>query len=63
MSKGKSGLFQKTIGQLASLAEDVLVVITPQGDKMFDFDRLPGTKGRNVPKRLTDKQMEYVTKR
>ena len=62
MSKGGSGLFQRTIGQLASLAEDVLVVITPQGDRMIDFDSLPGTKGIRVPKRLSDKQMEYLTK-
>ncbi len=61
MSKGSSGLFQKTIGQLVSLGEDVIVVINPQGDRLLDFDRLPGTKGITVPKRLSDKQMEYLT--
>ncbi len=29
---------------------------------MINFDNLPGTKGIRVPKRLSDKQMEYLTK-
>lgn len=61
MSKGNSGLFKGTIGFHAALGEDVYERIMPNGDKNIDFDRLPGKAGYQIKKRLTDKQMEFLT--
>ena len=61
MSKGYSGHFAGTTGYLAELAEDVVEIIMPNGDKKIDFTDLPGRKGIEVQKRLTDKQMEMLT--
>lgn len=61
MSKGNSGLFKGTKGFLRALAEDVFDRIMPNGDKNIDFSRLPGSSGIQVKKRLTDKQMIFLT--
>ena len=61
MSKGNSGLFQKTIGALKELAEQVLTRYMPNGDKNTDFDKLPGSKGIQVSKRLSDREMIFLT--
>ncbi len=61
MSKGNSGLFINTKGFLAALGEDVFDRIMPNGDKNIDFNKLPGLKGIQVKKRLTDKQMMFLT--
>lgn len=61
MSKGNSGLFHKTIGMLKELAEQVLTRYMPNGDKNTDFDKLPGSKGIQVPKRLSDREMIFLT--
>ena len=62
MSKGNSGLFRKTIGKLKELAEQVLTRYMPNGDKNTDFEKLPGSKGIQVPKRLSDREMVFLTK-
>ncbi|MCR5478245.1 MAG: hypothetical protein K6F27_00105 [Ruminococcus sp.] len=61
MSKGFSGLFTGTIGQIIMLGEDYYERIMPNGEKNIDFSKLPGRKGIEVPKRLTDRQMEFLT--
>ena len=61
MSKSYSGLFSGTIGQTYALGEDVVEVITSSGEKTIEFTNLPGLKGIEVPKRLTDAQMEHLT--
>lgn len=61
MSKGLSGLFKGTIGFLHALAEDVFDRFMPNGEKNIDFSRLPGATGIQVKKRLTDKQMTFLT--
>ncbi len=61
MSKGISGLFYGTKGLLAALGEDVFEGIMPNGEKRIDFRNLPGSKGVQVKKRLTDQQMMYLT--
>ena len=61
MSKGNSGLFKGTAGFRAALGEDVYERIMPNGDTNIDFDRLPGKAGYQINKRLTDKQMEFLT--
>lgn len=61
MSKGYSGIFQGTKGLLIALGEDAFDRIMPNGDINIDFSRLPGTVGIRVEKRLTDKQMEFLT--
>lgn len=62
MSKGNSGLFKNTIGALKELAEQVIIRYMRNGDKNTDFDILPGSKGIHVPKRLTDREMIFLTK-
>ena len=61
MSKGNSGLFKKTIGVLKELAEQVIIRYMRNGDKNTDFDKLPGSKGIQVPKRLSDREMIFLT--
>ena len=61
MSKGNSGLFKKTIGVLKELAEQVITRYMRNGDKNTDFDTLPGSKGIQVPKRLSDREMIFLT--
>lgn len=61
MSKGISGLFKGTKGFFQALREDVFDRIMPNGDKNIDFSRLPGSDGIRVKKRLTDKQMTFLT--
>lgn len=61
MSKGNSGLFKKTIGVLKELAEQVITRYMRNGDKNTDFDKLPGSKGIQVPKRLSDREMIFLT--
>ncbi|MBQ4225466.1 MAG: hypothetical protein II664_04025, partial [Oscillospiraceae bacterium] len=61
MSKGYSGLFSGTFGQIKMLGEDVLERIMPNGEKKIDFSKPPGSKGIEVPRRLTDSQMEFLT--
>lgn len=61
MSKGYSGLFSGTVGQTKMLGEDVLERIMPNGEKKIDFSKIPGSKGIEVPRRLTDNQMEFLT--
>lgn len=61
MSKGLSGLFKNTFGALRELAEQVITRYMPNGDKNTDFDKLPGKKGIKVPRRLTDKEMIFLT--
>jgi len=61
MSKGISGLFKGTGGFLRSLGEDVFERFMPNGDKNVDFSKLPGTNGVEVKRRLTDKQMTFLT--
>lgn len=61
MSKGISGLFKGTKGFLVALGEDVFDRIMPNGEKNVDFSRLPGSKGIQVKKRLTDSQMIFLT--
>lgn len=62
MSKGNSGLFKKTIGTYKELAEQIVIRYMPNGDKNTDFDKLPGSRGIQVPKRLTDEEMVFLTK-
>ena len=61
MSKGISGLFKDTKGFIAALGEDAFDRIMPNGDKNIDFSKLPGYQGVQVKKRLTDKQMMFLT--
>lgn len=61
MSKGFSGLFKDTRGFVIALGEDVFVRYMPNGEKNIDFSKLPGSKGIQVKKRLTDKQMMFLT--
>lgn len=61
MSKGGSGLFSGTVGFKYALGEDVYDRIMPNGEKNVDFKNLPGEKGYKIKKRLTDKQMEFLT--
>lgn len=62
MSKGISGLFKGTKGFFHTLAEEVFDRFMPNGDKNVDFTKLPGSTGIQVKKRLTDKQMTFLTK-
>lgn len=62
MSKGNSGLFKNTIGELKELAEQIIIRYMNNGDKNTDFIKLPGSKGIQVPKRLTDREMIFLTK-
>lgn len=61
MSKGNSGLFKKTMGTLMELAEQVVIRYMPNGDKNTDFDKLPGSKGIQVSRRLSDREMAFLT--
>ena len=61
MSKGKSGLFLGTKGFRMSLKEDVIDRFMPSGEININFNKLPGEKDVQIPKRLTDKQMEFLT--
>lgn len=61
MSKGNSGLFKGTAGFRAALGEDVYDRIMPNGERNIDFNHLPGSNGYKIKKRLTDKQMEFLT--
>ena len=61
MSKGNSGLFTGTKGFLAALGEDVFDRLMPDGSKNIDFNKLPGERGCIIKKRLTDKQMSFLT--
>lgn len=61
MSKGNSGLYKGTKGFLATLGEETYERIMPNGDKNIDFLKLPGAKGIHVNKRLSDKQMMFLT--
>ena len=61
MSKGGSGLFSGTSGFKYSLGEDVYDRTMPNGEKNIDFKNLPGEKGYKIKRRLTDKQMEFLT--
>ena len=61
MSKGNSGLFKRTIGVLKELAEQVITRYMQNGDKNIDFNKLPGSKGVQVPRRLTDREMIFLT--
>lgn len=62
MSKGLSGHFNGTAGFLHALAEEVFDRIMPNGAKNIDFSHLPGSKGIQIKKRLTDKQMDFLTR-
>ena len=62
MSKGNSGLFKNTEGYIATLGEDAFDRFMPNGDINVDFSKLPGFRGIQVKKRLTDKQMMFLTK-
>lgn len=61
MSKGNSGLFKGTAGFRAALGEDVYDRIMYNGEINIDFSHLPGSTGYKIKKRLTDKQMEFLT--
>ncbi len=61
MSKGNSGLYKDTKGFRAVLGEDAFDRFMPNGDKNIDFSALPGSQGIQVKKRLTDKQMMFLT--
>lgn len=62
MSKGNSGLFKRTIGFLKQLKEDYFERFMPDGKKNIDFEKLPGAKGIQVKRRLTEEQMQFLTK-
>lgn len=61
MSKGNSGFYKGTKGFLATLGEETYERFMPNGDKNIDFTKLPGTEGIQVKKRLSDKQMMFLT--
>ena len=47
--------------EMSLAAEDFFERIMPNGDRNIDFTKLPGSKGIEMPKRLTDKQMMFLT--
>lgn len=52
MSKGWSGLFENTIGELVKLEENYLFTYTSFSGLKLDFPILPGSEGIIIPKRL-----------
>lgn len=63
MSKGWSGLFENTIGDLVKLEEDYLFTYTSLGGLKLDFPILPGSEGIIIPKRLNTEQMIFLTQK
>ncbi|MBO4461118.1 MAG: hypothetical protein J5778_10765 [Clostridiales bacterium] len=61
IDKSDSGLFKNTIGTLKELAEQVITRYMRNGDKNVDFEKLPGSKGIQVSKRLSDREMIFLT--
>ena len=47
---------------LEALNEDIIIRYCPDGSKVIDFAYLPGTKGIEVPRRLSTSEMTYLTK-
>ncbi|MCR5311309.1 MAG: JAB domain-containing protein [Lachnospiraceae bacterium] len=62
MSKGVSGLFKGTKGFRHVLREETFDRTMPDGTINVDFTNLPGGKGIQVKRRLTDAQMSFLTK-
>ncbi|GEM_PF-2972776 len=61
--KASSGLFTGTNGFYAALFENIFTHISSEGKTYIDFKNLPGNKGTEVKKRLTQDQMEYLTQK
>lgn len=61
MSKGNSGLFNTKVSFSDMLREDYFDRFGPDGAKNLDFSSLPGSKGTEVPRRLSSNQMLFLT--
>ena len=59
--KASSGFFAGTKGYFAVLFENMFYHVTNDNKKFMDFQKLPGSKGIEVKKRLTQEQMECLT--
>jgi len=59
--KASSGFFAGTKGYYAVLFENMFYHVTNDNKKFMDFQKLPGSKGIEVKKRLSQEQMEYLT--
>lgn len=61
--KANSGFFVGTEGYYAVLFENMFYHISNDNKKFVDFQKLPESKGIEIQKRLTQDQMEYLTKK
>lgn len=61
--KANSGFFVGTEGYYAVLFENMFYHISNDNKKFVDFQKLPESKGIEIQKRLTQGQMEYLTKK
>ena len=63
MSKPSSGLFQGTLGEQNSLEEDYYSRYDSNVGKVLDVKSMPGSKGIEIPYRLSADQMMFLTEK
>ena len=61
--KANSGFFKGTSGDIGKLSEEFVYSMSKDGRINIDVKQLPGQKGISIKKRLSQNQIEFLTKK